>query len=69
MPISMTNLKTLILLLFVTLPLAVAAEDSQQKGLQIAQAAKDYDKGFTDFTADMTMILKNMRALASSRRL
>jgi outer membrane lipoprotein-sorting protein len=63
----MPDIKTLILLLFVTLPIAVAAQDSQQKGLQIAQAAKAYDKGFTDFTANMTMTLKNKSGDTSTR--
>ena len=63
----MPDIKALTLLLFVTLPLAVAAEDSQQKGLQIAQAAKAFDKGFTDFTADMTMTLKNKSGDTSTR--
>jgi outer membrane lipoprotein-sorting protein len=63
----MPDIKTLALLLFVTSPIAVAAEDSQQKGLQIAQAAKAFDKGFTDFTANMTMTLKNKSGDTSTR--
>ena len=63
----MPNFKILTLLLFVTLPIAVTAQDSQQKGLQIAQAAKAYDKGFTDFTANMTMTLKNKAGDTSTR--
>jgi outer membrane lipoprotein-sorting protein len=63
----MPDIKTLILILFVTLPLAVAAQDAQQQGLQIAQAAKAYDNGFSDFTANMTMTLKNRSGDTSTR--
>jgi outer membrane lipoprotein-sorting protein len=63
----MPDIKTLTLLIFVTLPLAVAAQDSQERGLQIAQSAKDYDKGFADFTANMTMTLKNKSGDTSTR--
>ena len=63
----MPDIKTLILFLFVTLPIAAAAQDSQQKGLQIAQAAKSFDKGFADFTANMTMTLKNKSGDTSTR--
>jgi len=51
--------KSLALLLLFAMSQAAMAVDSQQKGLEIARAARAYDKGFTDFTANMVMILKN----------
>jgi hypothetical protein len=51
--------KTLALLLLIALSQAVMAEDSRQKGLEVARAARAYDKGFTDYTANMIMTLKN----------
>ena len=55
-----------ILLLGLLAP-AAGAEDTRAKGLEIATAAKAYDKGFTDFTADMTMTLKNKNGDTSTR--
>ena len=43
------------------------AETAEQKGLRIAKAADASDAGFTDFTAQMIMTLKN-RAGKTSRR-
>jgi outer membrane lipoprotein-sorting protein len=43
------------------------AQTAEERGLEIAQAVKDYDKGFTDFTADMVMTLKNKSGDTSSR--
>ena len=64
----MCNLKIALLLALVTIPAAVAAQSPEQKGLEIARAAKAYDRGFTDFTANMVMTLKN-RSGETSRRL
>ena len=50
---------TLALLLLVAMSQAAMAEDSRQKGLEIARAARAYDNGFTDYTANMVMTLKN----------
>eukprot|EP00919_Chromeraceae_sp_WS-2016_P068787 GHVR01162791.1.p1 GENE.GHVR01162791.1~~GHVR01162791.1.p1 ORF type:complete len:267 (+),score=18.76 GHVR01162791.1:138-938(+) len=61
------SIKTIALLLLLSLAQAAIAQDSQQKGLEVAQAAKDYDKGFTDFTAQMTMTLKNKSGDTSTR--
>ncbi len=55
------------MLLLLALAQSAIAQDSQQKGLEIAQAAKAYDKGFTDFTAQMTMTLKNRSGDTSTR--
>ena len=64
----MFNLKSLVLLVLLTTPVAGFSQSAEDRGLEIAQAAKDFDQGFTDFTANMTMTLKN-RAGRTSRRL
>lgn len=53
--------------MLLVLPRAVLAQDSQQKGLEIARAASAYDRGFTDYTANMTMTLKNSAGDTSTR--
>ena len=63
----MPDIKHIALLLLAALPLGVVAQDGAQRGLEIAQAAKDYDHGFTDFTANMTMTLKNKAGQTSTR--
>ena len=63
----MSKLRSLILLLSITVPAAGLAQSPEQKGLEIAQAAKAYDKGFTDFTANMVMTLKNKSGQTSTR--
>jgi outer membrane lipoprotein-sorting protein len=55
------------LLLSIALPAAALAQSPEQKGLEIAQAAKAYDRGFTDFTANMVMTLKNKSGQTSRR--
>jgi len=61
------DIKIIVLLLYVSLPLSAIAQDSQQQGLEIARAAKAYDRGFADFTANMTMTLKNKSGDTSTR--
>lgn len=51
------------------LPSLSHAQSAQDRGLEIAQAAKDYDKGFTDFTANMIMTLKNKSGDTSRRNI
>jgi outer membrane lipoprotein-sorting protein len=63
----MPDIKIIVLALLLALPLGAAAQDSQQRGLEIARAAKAYDKGFTDFTADMIMTLRNKAGQTSKR--
>ena len=63
----MFNMKSLILLLTIAVPAAGFAQSAQEKGLEIAMAANAYDKGFTDFTADMVMTLKNKSGQTSTR--
>jgi outer membrane lipoprotein-sorting protein len=63
----MPDIKTVALLLLIAMPIAGVAQDSRQKGLEIARAAKAYDKGFSDFTANMTMTLKNKAGETATR--
>lgn len=51
------------------LPTLLQAQSPEEKGLEIAQAAKDFDKGFVDFTANMTMTLVNKSGQTSSRQI
>ncbi len=51
------------------LPLAVAAESPEEKGLAIAKEADRRDKGFGDFTANMLMVLKNRHGQESTRKI
>ncbi len=48
-------------------PFTVLAQTAEQKGLEIAKAAQEYDEGFGDSTADMVMILKNKNGDTSTR--
>jgi outer membrane lipoprotein-sorting protein len=63
----MPDLKAAALLLLMTLPFGAQAQDAAQKGLEIALAADAYDHGFTDFTANMIMTLKNKSGQTSTR--
>jgi len=63
----MPDLKIVALLLLMTLPLSAQSQDGEQRGLEIARAAKAYDDGFTDFTANMIMTLKNKAGRTSTR--
>ncbi|MCP4390415.1 MAG: outer membrane lipoprotein-sorting protein [Gammaproteobacteria bacterium] len=60
-------MKSLILLTCIAMPIAGFAQSAEEKGLEIAMAAKAYDKGFADFTANMTMTLKNKSGQTSTR--
>ncbi len=55
------------MVVMLTIPGLSQAQTAAEKGLEIAQAAKAYDKGFTDFTADMVMTLKNKSGDTSTR--
>ena len=63
----MPDLKRSLLLLLLLWPGFAVAEDPAVKGLEIAQAADAYDQGFTDFTANMVMTLKNKSGATSTR--
>jgi len=67
----MFKLKYLItvLIAMALLPSLLYAQSAEQRGLEIAQAAKAYDKGFTDFTANMIMTLKNKSGKTSTRNI
>ena len=51
------------------LPSLSHAQSAEDQGLEIAQAAKAYDKGFSDFTANMIMTLKNKSGKTSRRNI
>lgn len=67
----MFNLKYLItaIIALALLPSLLHAQSAEQRGLEIAQAAKAYDKGFSDFTANMIMTLKNKAGETSTRNI
>lgn len=49
--------------------LPVLAETPEEKGLRIAHEGEGRDKGFGNYTADQTMILRNKRGQESERNL
>lgn len=51
------------------LPSLSYAQSAEDQGLEIALAAKAYDNGFTDFTANMVMTLKNKSGKTSKRNI
>ncbi len=52
---------------FIIIPVVALAETPEEKGLAIAREADRRDTGFGDFTADMTMVLKNRHGDESRR--
>ena len=50
-------------------PAARAAESAEERGLRIATEARERDKGFGNFTANLTMTLRNKRGQESRREL
>ena len=67
----MFNSKLLIaaIIAVVLLPSSSYAQSAEERGLEIALAAKAFDKGFTDFTANMIMTLKNKSGKTSKRNI
>jgi outer membrane lipoprotein-sorting protein len=63
----MLKLKSFVVFALLAIPVAGFAQSAADRGLEIAQAAKDFDKGFADFTANMTMTLKNRSGKTSTR--
>lgn len=59
----------LMLIAALLLPASSLAQSAEQKGLEIAKAAKAYDKGFTDFSANMVMTLMNSSGETSTRNI
>ena len=57
----------LIALVFTLLPLAVAAESPEEKGLTIIQEADRRDTGWVDLKAELKMVLKNKQGQQSER--
>ena len=62
-------MRALTLSLLILLPFLASTETEEEKGLAIANAADEYDKGFGDFIADMKMILKNRKGQESVREI
>lgn len=65
--IAMYHLLTFSLLASLTLP--VFAETAEEKGLRLAQETDARDSGFHDFSAQMTMTLKNRAGKTSTRQM
>lgn len=63
------SLKKVLMVVLLGMPLAVAAQTAEEKGLQVAKDGKAYDVGFVDFTANMLMTLKNKKGDTSSRKI
>ena len=63
----MLKLKSFVVFALLAIPVAGFTQSTEDRGLEIAQAAKDFDKGFADFTANMTMTLKNRSGKTSTR--
>ena len=64
----MTDLKSIFFICLAVLWLPhVQAQSMEEKGLEIAKAARAYNSGYGDFTADMLMILKTRTGETSSR--
>lgn len=67
--------KKVIILLLVPGLLAIVsidgihAQSDVERGLEIAQAARDADRGFENFVAEMTMILRNKQGQENKRSL
>ena len=59
----------LLVVLLGLLPGVLAAETPQEKGLAITREADRRDEGFGDYTAHMTMVLRNRQGEESVRRL
>lgn len=59
---------TTISLLFLV-PLSLHAQTPEEKGLAIVMEADTRDKGFGDYTANMTMILRNKHGKESKRKI
>lgn len=60
---------SILLSLLALLSLPVQAQTVEEKGLEIAKAARAYDRGFADFTADMVMELKTKTGNTSTRNI
>ena len=60
-------MKRILLLLALTASVNLVAQTPEEKGLEIAQAANDYDEGFESSETALTMILKNKQGQESTR--
>ena len=58
---------TIVAVVVSLLPCVPVAETAEEKGLAIAVEADKRDEGFSDSTANMTMVLKNKQGDTSTR--
>lgn len=64
----MPDLKSIVIICLAVILLPDAqAQTAEERGLEIAKAARAYDRGFGDFTADMVMTLKTKTGDTSTR--
>ena len=62
-------MKLLPALLLLLLPFGLAAQTPEEQGLAIAQEADKRDSGFSDYTSDVKMTLKNKQGQESTREI
>lgn len=65
----MPDVKFFFAMVLIVIPVLAQAQTAEQKGLDIAMAAEAYDKGFTDFSANMVMTLMNKSGETSTRNI
>ena len=63
------RLNKLITITLLLLPLSVAAESAQEKGLTIAREMDRLDTGWKDSSADMNMVLRNRQGQETTRNI
>jgi len=63
------NILQAAVVILLTLALNAQAQTPEEQGLEIAKAARAYDRGFKDFTADMVMTLKSKSGETSKRNI
>jgi len=68
-PISCLTVTALAVAAWLTLPPVARADSAEDAGQRIAKEAREREKGFGDFIADMAMVLRNKRGQESRREL
>ena len=61
--------KLVFVVMILSYSIIAIAETAEEKGLRIAMDADAFDSGFSDFTADMLMTLKNKKGQQSVRKI
>lgn len=59
--------RIVLIMLLLTLPAGLHGETAEEQGLAIAMEAEKRDTGFSDFTAELTMLLRNRQGEESTR--